>query len=75
MIKILVVDNHPIVTTGLELYLQSEPTLKLLEAVSTGEEIFDFIRRHTVDIIISEIDLPELNGITALASIKKEHTN
>lgn len=75
MIKILVVDNHPVVTTGLRLYFQSEPNMEVVGTVSTGIEIFEFIRRHTVDLIISEIDLPELNGITALRAIKKEHTN
>ena len=41
--------------------------------LSSGIEIFEFVRRHKVDIIISEIDLPELNGITALRAIKKEN--
>lgn len=73
MIRILIVDNHPIVRTGLELFLNSKPDLKVVGKLSSGIEIFDFVRRHEVDVIISEIDLPELNGITALRAIKKEN--
>ena len=73
MIQILIVDSHPIVRAGLELYLNSKPDLKVVGSLSSGIEIFDFIRKQKVDVIISEIDLPELNGITALRAIKKEN--
>src|SRR5690606_9289826 len=73
MIKILVVDYHPIVRTGLELLFKTSPEIEVVGALGSGIEVFEFIRRHPVDIIISEIDLPELNGLTALRAIKKEH--
>lgn len=73
MIKVLVVDYHPIVRKGLKLLFESDPEIEVVGTVATGIEIFEFIRRYPVDVIISEIDLPELNGITALRAIKKEH--
>jgi len=73
MIKVLVVDSHPIVRTGLELLFQTNADIEVVGGISSGIEIFEFVRRHAVDVIISEIDLPELNGITALRAIKKEH--
>lgn len=73
MIKVLVVDNHPIIRTGLKLLFESSSEIKVVGSVGSGIEIFEFIRRHPVDVIISEIDLPELNGITALRAVKKEH--
>lgn len=73
MIKILVVDYHPIIRKGLKLLFESDPEIEVVGTVGTGLEIFEFIRRYPVDVIISEIDLPELNGITALRAIKKEH--
>ena len=69
MIQILIVDSHPIVRTGLELHLNSIPEFKVVGSLGSGIEIFDFVRRHDVDVIISEIDLPELNGITAIRAI------
>lgn len=73
MIKVLVVDSHPIVSTGLKLFFDTSPDIEVIGTIGSGVEIFEFIRRHQVDVIISEIDLPELNGITALRAIKKEH--
>ncbi|OZV67158.1 response regulator transcription factor [Winogradskyella aurantia] len=75
MIKLLIVDSHPIVRTGLELYFNNKPDINVVGSLGSGIEIFDFIRRNPVDVIISEIDLPELNGITALRAIKKENKN
>lgn len=73
MIQILIVDSHPVVRTGLELFLNSKSDLKVIGSLGSGIELFEFIKRHKVDVIISEIDLPELNGITALRALKKEH--
>ena len=74
MIKLLVVDNHPIVTTGFQLLFDNHEEIEVVGTVASGVGIFEFVRRHDVDIIISEIELPELNGITALRAIKKEHS-
>ena len=73
MINILIVDSHPIVRTGLDLFLSSKADFNVVGKLNSGIEIFEFIRRNNVDVIISEIDLPELNGITALRAIKKEN--
>jgi DNA-binding NarL/FixJ family response regulator len=74
MIKVLIVDNHPIVTTGFQLLFDKHEEIRVVGTARTGVEIFEFVRRNDVDVIISEIELPELNGITALRAIKKEHS-
>jgi DNA-binding NarL/FixJ family response regulator len=73
MINILVVDPHPIIRTGLKSIFNSVADMNVVGCVGNGIQIFEFVRRNDVNIIISEIDLPELNGITALRAIKKEH--
>ncbi|EGV43448.1 response regulator transcription factor [Bizionia argentinensis JUB59] len=72
MIKLLVVDNHPIVIKGLELLFVTSPQIQVVGGVNNGEAIFDFLKQHPVDIILTEIDLPKLNGITALRRLRKE---
>ncbi len=73
MVQILIVDSHPIVRKGLEELLDNVPEFKIVGSLRSGIEIFEFLRKNNVDIIISEVDLPELNGITALRAIKKEN--
>jgi len=72
MIKVLVADYHPIVRAGLELFFKSSEDIKVIGSVTTGKQLFDFVSKNQVDIVLSEIDLPELNGITALRTLKKE---
>ena len=73
MIKLLVADSHPIVRKGLELLFVTSPHIQVIGGVDNGEAIFDFLKEHRIDIILCEIDLPKLNGITALRRLKREH--
>ncbi|ARV09326.1 DNA-binding response regulator [Winogradskyella sp. PC-19] len=73
MLKILLVDSHPVIRSGLKHAFSNHSNYQIVGDLGSGIEIFDFIRKNEVDLIISEIDLPELNGITALRAIKKEH--
>ena len=73
MTKVLLVDSHPIVRKGLKHILANYTEYKVVGSLNSSIKIFEFIRENDVDIIVSEIDMPELNGITALRAIKKGH--
>lgn len=73
MIKVLVVDPHPVFRLGMETLIKRKADLYLAGSLKSGVEIFEFVRRQHVDVIVLEVDLPELNGITTLRAIKKEH--
>jgi DNA-binding NarL/FixJ family response regulator len=75
MIKLLVVDSHPIIRKGIELLFVASKDIKVVGGVSNGEAIFDFLKQEKADVILSEIDLPKLNGITALRRLSKEYPN
>ncbi|TYA57982.1 response regulator [Formosa maritima] len=75
MIKLLVVDSHPIIRKGIELLFVASNDIKVVGGISNGEAIFDFLRQENADVILSEIDLPKLNGITALRRLSKEYPN
>ncbi|WP_452225221.1 response regulator [Lacinutrix chionoecetis] len=72
MVKLLVVDQHPIVSKGLELVFNAMRDIKFVGSVDNGEAIFEFLKNTPVDVVLTEIDLPKLNGITAIRRIKKE---
>ena len=73
MIKLLVVDHHPIIRKGFELLFVTSTTVHFAGALDDGEAIFDFLRHNQVDIILMELDLPKLNGITALRRLKNDY--
>jgi len=73
MIKLLVVDHHPIIRKGLDLLFITSSNIQVVGSLDNGEAIFEFLNKNKVDIIISEIDLPKLNGITALRRLNKEY--
>lgn len=73
MTNVLIVDSHPVVREGLNCILEEHKDINIIGSLGSGIEIFDFIRNNEVHLIISEIDLLELNGLTALRAIKKEY--
>jgi|SRR5210317_234526 len=74
MIRVLVADHHPIIRIGLKLLFESVPDINIIGSVTNGIELLEFVENHEVDVILSEIDLPELNGITALRTLKREYS-
>lgn len=72
MVKLLVVDPHPVVSKGLELIFETTRDISFVGTLTDGEAIFDFIKHTNVDVILCEIDLPILNGLTALRKLKQE---
>lgn len=75
MIKVLVVDHHPIVRKGIYSLFEASPEIQIVASVDNGKELFEYVSKHAVDVIISEIDLPGLNGITALRTLKREFSD
>lgn len=75
MIKVLVVDNHPIVRKGIYSLFEASPEIQIVASVDNGKELFEYVSKNAVDVIISEIDLPGLNGITALRTLKREFSD
>lgn len=72
MIKLLIADNHPIIRKGLEVLFSAASNIQVMGSVDNGEDIIDFIKKTPVDIILTEIDLPKLNGLTVLRILKNE---
>jgi len=75
MIKLLIADPHPIVRKGLEHLFSSSSNIKIVGSVDNGESLLEFLKKEPVDIVLSEIDLPKLNGLTVLRYLKNDYPN
>ncbi|NOU86266.1 response regulator [Paenibacillus sp. LMG 31460] len=72
MYRLLIVDDLPIIVDGLiELFEQSDLDLDILKAYS-GEEALEVLQNNRVDIVISDIKMPGLEGIELLQEIKAQ---
>lgn len=71
-IRILVVDNHPIVRSGLTMLLKHEPGMEAIAEASNGVEAVALFRQHTPDITLMDVRMPERNGIEATVAIRAE---
>lgn len=73
MTSILIADHHPITRMGISSLIERDGFYEVVGKVTNGKDLFKFLRNKIPDVLIMEIDLPEINGITALRTIKAEH--
>lgn len=72
MSTILIADHHPITLEGITSLLSHNEDLEVIGSVASGQELFKFLKNTVPNVLIMEIDLPEINGITALRTIKNQ---
>lgn len=72
MLKICIVDDHPIVRQGLKQILADAPDMTLVCELTNGLEVLDAVKKIDCDIVVMDITLPGMNGIDALKQIKRE---
>jgi DNA-binding NarL/FixJ family response regulator len=71
-IRILSVDDHPMLREGIAAVLASEQDLLLVAEASNGREAVDQFRTHRPDVTLMDVQMPELNGIDAIVKIREE---
>ena len=65
----LAVDDHPAVRQGLALLLAAADDIDLVDAVDSGEAVLDAIERHSPSVVIVDVRLPGIDGISAVKRI------
>ena len=71
-IRILVVDDHPVVRQGIAVLVNSQSDMALVAEASNGREAIQQFRKHRPDITLMDLQMPEMNGLDALAAIRGE---
>lgn len=72
-VRLLLVDDHEVIRTGLRMLLESQTELKIVGEASTGAQALEMARSLHPDVIVMDITLPDISGIEATRRIKQAH--
>jgi len=69
-VKILLADDHKIVIDGLKLILSANTHFEIVGEAENGQEVLDFLEKQKVHIVVLDINMPVMDGITCAKKIK-----
>jgi len=70
MIKLLLVDDQPIVRRGLRMRLMLEPDITVVGEASSGEQALVLVDSLAPDIVLMDVEMPAMDGIAATAAMR-----
>lgn len=74
-ITVLIVDDHPLLRNGLRKLIEMEPEFKVIGEAGTGEEGLRMAREQRPDLLLLDINLPQMNGLQVVAQLKSDPAN
>ena len=73
MIRVFIVDDHPLVQEGMRSLLGNENGIELCGYAMTGQSCLGYFINNTADVILMDINLPDMSGIDLCSAIKKNY--
>ena len=72
MIRILCVDDHPLLRDGIAALVDGQPDMRIVAECSNGREAIQQFRAHRPDVTLMDLQMPETSGIDAINAIRGE---
>lgn len=69
--RIIIADDHSLIRQGLKTIICNEPSLVIVAEAGNGLELLELLKSHPADLVILDITMPQLNGLEAMAEIRK----
>ena len=73
-VRLLIVDDHPVVRAGLRGMLAAEPTLEVVGEAASGDEALQQVTEVRPDVVLMDLRMPGMDGVTATGRIVAEHS-
>jgi DNA-binding NarL/FixJ family response regulator len=71
-IRILIVDDHPLLREGIAALVGGQPDMALIGECSDGREAVQAFRSHRPDVTLMDLQMPEMSGLDAIGAIRGE---
>lgn len=71
MIKVVLVDDHDLVRTGIKLILQEVTDFKIIDEAKSGEEAVAICRKQSPDVVLMDVNMPGIGGLEAIKQIRR----
>ncbi len=72
MIRVLAVDDHPLLREGIARLIGKQSDMELIGEAANGREALEQFRKHHPDITLMDLQMPEMSGIDAISAIRGE---
>jgi DNA-binding NarL/FixJ family response regulator len=72
-IKIVIIDDHPMVVEGISMFLSKSEAFNVVATFTKALEVLEFAKNNSIDVIILDVFMPEINGIDLCKIIKQNH--
>ena len=72
-VRVAIVDDDPFVVQALRSYLSSSPQIEVLSTFTSARDLLAFLKRIPVDVLVSDVRMPGMDGLELLARVQEEH--
>jgi len=72
MIKVIIVDDHPVIRRGLKQIIGDEPDMEVVGEAENARECFSLVRKTDCSLIVLDINLPDRSGFDVMIQLKSE---
>ncbi|WP_413777751.1 response regulator transcription factor [Streptomyces sp. NBC_00306] len=70
-IRVVIADDEPLIRAGIRMILTSDPGIQVVAEAANGREAVDMTRAHGADVVLLDIQMPVMDGLTAVGELRR----